>query len=649
MPMYVSRRRPTIPAWAILLIAFTLAACGGGGDGAAGGAPDDGGSPTPGPAPTLLVTDLQLAQTHIIPAQGKSITGSDGETLELKMVGQRAALALIELSPAEVSAVQLEGRLGAQSFGSVPLQGNDALPATESGGTRLSDTAMVADIPAHWMRPGLELRVNAASANPSGWIAVNVGINSDFTLRVLPYYLFGADEDLVPFAAASRPPEDARDEIFAKWAITTLDARNHPARRIDWPTLVIPPRNGNAAYVMDSAEDRLSGFDPIAAVRTSLAALRHANGESGTANQYYGALIQANADGSFSPAGGGIGGGHVGAGDESYQGIFIHEQGHAFGLPHAGESFDASSGYPYIGGSLRGSAPSFDQIERVIQPITVPSNASRFASCASDNFNGTPRQVDDTGACIRQDPMQSGSGDQAAGERYTTFADYHAARMQRYFEGFTTVASDGGREYSGGRVFDDEASATGYSRWDTLDRVFVAFDPTDDPDNAIDGVHRNYPVATQVPVYSIVATRSHANTPGATQIYPVIGPWTGNMVRIFDPTSPADRDAMRPNTGPNAWYCRNRGCDFSFRLTYAGGLVRHFVIPVGFRRFFTNNDDAPLPEASVASDSFSFRTIVMNVPADLPLQRVELLDTPRAFDGIAAAPPVLASRLASEP
>lgn len=497
------------------------------------------------------------------------------------------------------------------------------------------------------MQPGLELRVNAASANPSDWVAVNVGINSDFALRVLPYYLFGADENLVSFADASEPPEDASEEIFAKWAVSTLDAGNHPARRIDWPTLVIPPRNGNAAYVMNSADDRLDGFDPISAVRSTLVNLRDANGESGTANQYYGALIQANADGSRRGAGGGLGGGHVGAGDESYRGIFIHEQGHAFGLAHAGESFDASSGYPYIGGSLSGSAPSYDQVERIFQPITVPSNASRFAACASDNFNGTPRQVDDNGTCIRQDPMQSGSGDQAAGDRCSIFADYHAARMQRYFEGETTIASDGSHEYSGGRVFEDDGSATGYSRWDTLDREFVPFDPSIDPNNAINGVNRNYPVATDVPVYSIVATRSHANTPGATQIYPVIGPWMGNRVRIFDPTSAADRDAMRPNTGPNPWYCRNRGCDFTFRLTYAGGVIRHYVIPEGFRGFFTNNDDAPLPEASDATDSFSFRTIVMNVPADLPLVRVELLDTPRAFDGITAAPPVLASRLAT--
>jgi len=126
----------------ILVFAFALAACGGGGSSNSGSSTEGGASSGGGtgtPAPTLAVANLQLAQTHVIPPQGKTITGSDGENLELNMVGQRAALALFEITPANVSGVQVEGRSGTLSFGSVPLQSNNALPATESAGPRFSE------------------------------------------------------------------------------------------------------------------------------------------------------------------------------------------------------------------------------------------------------------------------------------------------------------------------------------------------------------------------------------------------------------------------------------------------------------------------------------------------------------------------------
>ena len=437
--------------------------------------------------------------------------------------------------------------------------------------------------------------------------------------------------------------------MFAKWPIASLNAGNHPLGRLDWPALVISPRNGGPAYVTTSKDDELAGFDIMSAVLQVTRQVRAANGEAGTANQYYAPIVHVDAAGEFRGVGGGLGGGHVGTGDHLYRGIFIHEQGHAFGMPHAGESFDAGSGYPYTGGSHAGSAWGFDQPRQLFQPFLVPSNANRFANCRSNTFGGTPRQVDNTGACIRQDPMQSGAGDQAAGDRFTTFADYNSALIQRYFEGVASDHTDGVRRYSGGRVFVDPASRTGYSRWDSLDSVYVAFDPTDDAEGGLRGINRGYPIETDVPVFTVVATISKAGTAGATQIYPIDDAWTGNLQRLFDPTDADDRDEIRPNTGRYFWHCRNRGCDYTLRVTHAGGIVRHYLLNRGFRTFFTNNADNfdDLRDgAEDPNDGASYLTVARNIPADLPLVQVELLDTPRAFNGLGVAPTVLARRLA---
>ena len=59
--------------------------------------------------------------------------------------------------------------------------------------------------------------------------------------------------------------------------------------------------------------------------------------------------------------GGGLGsvGGAASVGDSNYRGIFIHEQGHALSLPHQGDAYQAGK-YPYVGGSLAGSAWGYD-------------------------------------------------------------------------------------------------------------------------------------------------------------------------------------------------------------------------------------------------------------------------------------------------
>jgi hypothetical protein len=412
---------------------------------------------------------------------------------------------------------------------------------------------------------------------------------------------------------------------------------------VHWPELVVAPRGGNPAYVMRQAEDSRAGFDPLSAVLGAVGTIRNASGEGALAVQYYGALVMARGDGSFAGAGGGLGGGHDGAGDTTYSGIFIHEQGHATGMPHAGESWQAG-GYPYPHGSLKGSAWGYDQRRGRFMSPRVPSTSSRFATCAGSVSGAFARQFDAQGRCIRQDPMQGGSGDQAFGDVYALFSDFNAGMVQRYLEGVATLKADGlGYSYSGGRVQASAASATGYRRWNSLTTQWVAVDPAIDANKGLYGVNGNYPVQRDVPVYTVVLTVSQAGTPGATQIYPPLGPYSGPLPRQFDPTSADDRAAIVPNTSPYPWYCHASGCDYTLRLTYADARVRHVLLRGAFRPWF-GPTGAPAAESLDPVKGASFRTLAVNVPADAALATVELLATPMGWQGLPDTPSVLARR-----
>ena len=92
---------------------------GGGGAGDGGGTGDGGGDGGSGATPDLAFSSLQLAQTHLVPPQGKTITGSDDVAFNLHMVGNRAALAVLALTPSAVTAPRLEGRVGSTELGSL--------------------------------------------------------------------------------------------------------------------------------------------------------------------------------------------------------------------------------------------------------------------------------------------------------------------------------------------------------------------------------------------------------------------------------------------------------------------------------------------------------------------------------------------------
>jgi hypothetical protein len=585
---------------------------------------------------------VQFAQTHVLPEAGLSWKTSN-DSASLHLVGGRDALVMLAISQADVQNPTLQAWKDNVQLGSIALNPPANLPVTEANGVRVATDRWSATVPGAWLTPGVGFRVAAGNYASSADRLPSIGLDSDVDLHILPAYLFGAtDSNTYPLSTTQAPSAARQKELLAKWPVTAL--RVDTVGRLDWPSLVVGPRPDTAgtlqpAYLMTSMDQQKDSYAVMSAVLDLLDKYQAANGEAATNNQYYAPLLPIDTGtGKYHGPGGGLAltGGGAAVGDYSFGGILIHELGHGYGLGHAGEAYSGGT-YPYVGGSIKGSVRGYDLARKLFLDVLVPVGASTYSSCA------TSHQVDASGRCYKQDPMQGGSGDQAAGDAYTMFADFSVGKIQNWFEGSTSADSAGTHSFSGGRIFVDAKSATGYSRWDSLTKSRVPVPATSTTNKGLYGViNQGLPIQTGVPVHAIAITYSYTNTAGATQIYPALSR-TGNLITTFDPTVAADRQAITANTGTYPWYCHASGCDYTLRVTYADGSIIHRVLSGGFRTWFKPTDAVPAA-ASDPTDNASFASWVVNVPGAKAISRIELLDTPMAWKGLPANPTVLATR-----
>ena len=625
--------------------------------------------PTSAPIASLTITKIELAQTHLLPPQGKSWQGMPNiADRNFHLVANREALVLVDLqsSITPMANPTLEVWNGATKQGEVALNAPTTLMSTEDSGPLYSTTAHWVKLPAAWVRPGLRVIAQNASTTSAAQ-TINVGAPASFIMQTLPFYLFGLSDADIPLSLTSKPDEATRLEYLAKHPFSDLQAVNHPAGKLVWPYIVLKP-NGTvpalkATYKEQATEAPQSrdGFAVMSAVLDVLTALRRANGDEPLNNQYYAPLLMKNKLGVYGSPGGGLGGGSVGTGDYSYTGIFIHEAGHGFGMPHANDGFIAGT-YPYAGGSLLGSAWGVDQTNNKLLPPFVPSSAKTFKTCPTDIFV-LPRQMDAQNRCVKQDPMQSGAGDQSAAYKFTMFSDFNAGEVQRYFEGITSLDTKQQPVFKGGTLFLDASSTTGYSRWNSLSQAMVAASVATDK-NGIYGLDAGLPTQRDVAVHAIVLTASiriqdtFVESPSnilsykdtitydadTTQIYPPLS-FVGNLRRTIDPTDPAQLASIKPNTSVNPWFCYASGCDYTLRVTYADNTVLHIVLQQGFKAWgYSPSID---PSAADINNRASIRTWGVNVPGSKALKKIELLETPQIElgGGVPANAKVIASRL----
>ncbi|KVZ43654.1 M66 family metalloprotease [Burkholderia ubonensis] len=598
---------------------------GGASTGASGSTP--GSTSTSPPSSTsigqLSINKLEFAQTHVVPSGGLSWTLPQA-SVTLRLISKRGALALVAIDQADVAHPVLDVWQNGARLGSLVLNPPSALPPTESNGRAYASNRWSAVVPAAWMVPGVSFSVSASNYTSSVPQAPQFGSDADIQLTILPLYLFGADDTNAPPLSTTQMPDAAtQQEIFAKWPAAHVNIRTHPAGPMTLSTVVIGPRTDSSgvaqpAYPVSALDQQKDSFGVMGTMLELVTNMRLANGESAINNQYYAPLLALNADHQLGELVGGVGWSGVSVGDYFYTGVFIHETGHGFGLGHAGDEY-ASGAYPYPDGSLSGSVWGYDQIRREFLDILIPPTALNYVNCQSE------RPVDAQNRCYKEDPMAHGAGDQSSGYKFATFSDFNTARMQAWIDS---------------RILSDSASPTGYSKWDTTAQARMPYTPVTD-DNGLYNINQNLPVQTGVPVHTILVSFSKAGSAGASYIYPPLS-YTGNLIRTFDPTVAADRQAIAVDTGVYPWYCQGTGCDYTLRVTYVDGSRVYRVLQGGFRTWWTPSVLNPRATDPLSADSFKVWAI--NVPGNKGIAKIEVLDTPMVWNGMPANPTVVLSR-----
>ncbi|EFA85682.1 hypothetical protein PPL_00911 [Heterostelium album PN500] len=571
---------------------------------------------------------IRYVQTHVIPAEGLSWS-LPKKNSSLHLVGIRDTMILVDFegnvndSAPEIAVY--EGHCVNPSI-ILTLNTPDKLPPTESNGTAYSKTSYSVTIPAKYVKPNMTVVVS--SDQSSGTSKPNVGQDSTMRLQILPFYMYGANSsNSQPFDKIKLPPSNTIHEIYQTWPVSNLDVATHPIGKLDLPFVIIKASDGGQTYRVSNTNDMRSGYVVMNLILEMLNGIKSTNGESRTNNMVYTPILALNKFGNSVGPGGGLGsiGGFRGTGDASYTGIFIHEAGHSWGLPHSGEAY-ADQRYPYVNGSLLGSQWGFNFFYNEFLSIYVPTTAEYYKNCNRSH-------VMDNGKCVKQDSMQGGAGDQSRGMSFTMFPDFDLGIMQQNMEG-TTTSNNGTHSISGGLLHYDPTTNM-YQQWDQIDRKYVNFTVKNES-KGLYGFDSGLPMLRDIEVctvmihYNAAAGNSTSTCKNnCTVIYP-ISQAKGNLMRYIDPRDIKQIQTVTPNTGAIPWYCHGSGCDFTIRATYKDGTQFVKMIPRGLRKYWDPLGQVS-PSTSDPNSGDSLILFVENIPADKALSKIELLLTPYAF------------------
>lgn len=514
----------------------------------------------------LTIDAVFFAQTHVLRPGAPFF----------KLVGNKETLIKVHVlsaSRAEAPPVQAELRLESETL-RLPLEGPAVLPReiclTPGKVVHRYEDSFTAMIPARWIKRGLEVTIRAGELEHDvGHIAIGPPLIMNMTMFDIHYF----DYEDVDY------PEGYEEEIFVRRPLTELNIQR--LKRILFPELIIPPRNGNPAVRLTSTDEHMTKTgEPF-------------NGKQLAAQQWYAALQEAGGQKQLTAFFISIANVHSGGWAWDYAGmgslrrfpVLNHELGHVLGV----DDLPCEAGYPYIGemyginkgngGYHGGPTWRFDPRVGFVSPVL------------SDKTK-TPGEW-------KKDPMGGGGIGEEPGEEIAQFSDYSVRKMQDYME--RNVA-----------VWNEEKQA--YAIWNHYTGQFS---------DVVKSNGINFPIEPDVDVYSIMAQTS-AVTEEGNFIYPVIGPYVSGLIDTFDPGSKQDRERAR-ELPVGRW-------DVSLRIEQ-GGVTKTFMLPIAWRP-----DDNPL-------DLDSLQTRAVNVPVrDGQVTHAELLLTPEAnVAGLPESPRVLYS------
>jgi len=526
----------------------------------------------PPPVSQLTIAGVYLAQTHVL---------SPDDAL-FKLVGNRPALLKVQVIAPDGTAVP--------PVTAILSVGDESTTFTLDGPDTLQDTFKVALgkvehryddsfttlIPAEWIRPGLHIAVTADNLTVEH--DIKVGAPSEIKMKMFDVHYFGLD--------GGDYPAGTLEELEAKWPVSDLSVER--VRDIDFLEMVIPARsdvgapNVRVSSKQDYTDQTGLSFDgEQAAALQWVWALSASGGNSDVAMQYINIVGV--------PAGGQAGG-FNGVGSIERVGVLHHELGHALSLPHWGDN----PSYPYKGDMYGIKAPDYPKQTHVgpAWAFDLPTMTFIPPTVQENSVGG------EVGRYKKSPMWGGGTGDQEVGFLMRHFSDYGVNQMRNYLEGKVAVLRDGE-----------------HYRWNDEDGDYTSSVTNDN------GVR--YPIEYDAQVISVMAATTLSDM-NVNMVYPPIGPYEGNLILTFDPTSASDRATA------DEVFCPSGGCDFTLRVMQ-GGQQKTYMLP------------ASGIEGSDPYSASSLKTAAVNLRAsDGTVTQVELLLTPDAEkDGLPSDPEVL--------
>lgn len=575
------------------------------------------------PQTSVKVGTVHFAQTHVLNA--------DGDPEQLQIVGDRDLLFKASfvanepgLAPARVQATLRIFTADGQNT-TLPLQGPrnlTALPTSfdnDPGTIEHSfDDSHSATIPAAWVKPGLRWQLGWNVLGSGGHVlsthqmdsaALNVRPPAKLIMSVIDVQWFQPE---VPFKDF---PASYFAEVEQKMPVSDLELRR--TKNNVFSKVAMPYNGTHLPDIVESVAEWNATFGDGEVTRSN----RWASVLQKAAGWNYYEVANFCVINHGSVASGGVGSDGYFCSSQAHSGVFWHEFGHSFMLPHWGD--DAA--YPYKDPNPGDGIPYDTYLG--VSTGNIYNNTHVGPYWAFDSRSGgtflSPR-IDVGGVPTwRGEPMQGGGQIHApAGMILAHFSDYSTHKITGILD--TKLRwLDADNEW-----LDDAAWAEHGPGWYFLKRTNGYYNGQGYLPWTGDGLGR--PLGRDFPVYSILIAGSMASNGGAqpfTLIYPPIGPYKSNVRTFFDPRDSASLQAMNGTA-----FCPSGGCDLSLRVRQAraGFEDQVYVLPVDW--------DPTRPY----TDSASFFEAAFNLPASQgPILSVEVLHTPNVgVQGYPAEPTV---------